>query len=139
MHLAIITSDRWYRYVNTKTVESGLVGIAYDPVPFVPGMGADHFGHLLILPDDTTAIAYIGLDAQDRFSPLNVKGFKAHSMVHAKGSPYPGYMDRIDALMKTYRNGTYPIETTGFHPGSLCVRQIIILAVHSHTLARREM
>lgn len=120
----LITSDRWYRYVNTKKVESGLVGIAYDPVPFSPGIGADSWGHMILLSDDTSGVAYIGLDIQDHFGPLNVKGFEAHFMVHHNGSSYPGYLDRIEAIMSAYANGTYPVVTTGYIAGSLCVSKI---------------
>ena len=38
------TSERWYRWVNTKDSEALSTGLTYDPVPFVPGMGADFFG-----------------------------------------------------------------------------------------------
>jgi Lipase (class 3) len=117
----LITSDRWYRYVNTKNVQSGLVGIAYDPVPFAPSLGADHFGHMLLLSEDPIDVAYIGLDVQDSFSPLNVNGFESHSMVHANGSAYPGYLDRIDAIVLSYGNVSYPVNPSGYTSGSLCV------------------
>jgi predicted lipase len=35
----LITSSRWYRYVNTKAAEVLSIGIVYDPVPFAPNMG----------------------------------------------------------------------------------------------------
>jgi Lipase (class 3) len=117
----LITSDRWYRYVNTKNVESGLVGISYDPVPFAPGLGADQFGHMLMLSDDPIDMAYIGLDSQDSFSPLNVNGFEAHSMVHEVGSNYSGYLDRIQRIVSSYSNVTYPVNPSGYSSGSLCV------------------
>jgi hypothetical protein len=37
-HCPLVTSDRWYRYVNTESVQAGTVGIAYDPVPFFPAL-----------------------------------------------------------------------------------------------------
>lgn len=75
----LITSTRWYRFINTK--ETPYVGLTNDPVPFVPGLGADSFGHMILLSNYYTGFAYIGLDAQDFFGPLNVGGFEAHSMV----------------------------------------------------------
>ena len=117
----VITSERWYRFINTKSVEQGVIGITYDPIPFAPSMGIDSWGHMIILSDDKSHVAYIGLDAQDTFGPLNVKGFEAHSMIHANGTTFPGYLDRIETIMKAYENRTYPIVSTGFVATSLCV------------------
>ena len=41
-----VSSARWYRWINTKDSESAvtLTALTYDPVPFVPGLGADFFG-----------------------------------------------------------------------------------------------
>lgn len=122
----LITSDRWYRYVNTKNVMSGLVGITYDPVPFAPGLGADQFGHMIMLSDDPTDVAYIGLDTQDSFSPLNVNGFEAHSMVHAIGSNYSGYYDRLQMIVASYANTSYPVNLSGYSSGSLCVSPFML-------------
>jgi hypothetical protein len=115
----LITSERWFRYVNTKTVEGAVVGISYDPIPFAPSFGVENFGHMILLSDDDTGVAYVGLDVQERFDPLNIHGFEAHSM---EGSEYPGYLDRIKALLHTYENLTFPIAATGYAAGSLCVR-----------------
>ena len=115
----LIASSRWYRYVNTKAAETFRFGIVYDPVPFSPGLGADNFGHMILLSEDNTGVAYIGLDAQDYFGPPNVNGFEAHSMVSANGT-YPGYLDRIEVIMGEYANGTYPVRTSGYIAGSLC-------------------
>ncbi len=89
----------------------------FNVVPFVPGLGADAFGHMILLSNDYTGVAYIGLDAQDFFGPLNVGGFEAHSMVST--TEYPGYLDRLKALMA---NATYPIRTTGYVPNSICTQ-----------------
>lgn len=117
----LITSDRWYRYVNTKSIKSGAVGLAYDAIPFAPVMGVDYWGHLILLSDDTSAVAYIGLDVQDRFSPLDVNGFEAHRMLRRVGSAYPGYLDRVETIITVYANKTYPVVSTGYVSGSLCV------------------
>jgi hypothetical protein len=109
----LVTAGRLFRFVNTKS--SGKLGITYDPVPMSPGLGADLFGHMIVLGDDTSGVAYIGLDAQDFFGPLNVDGFEAHSMVST--TPFPGYLDRIQTLMK---NDKYPIRNNGYVTGSLC-------------------
>lgn len=93
------------------------MGLTYDPVPFVPGLGADAFGHMMLLSNDDSGVAYIGLDAQDFFGPLNVAGFEAHSMKST--TEYPGYLDRLYSLMA---NATYPIRTTGYVAHSYCTQ-----------------
>lgn len=119
---ALVTSSRWYRYVNTKSAKVFTVGIVYDPVPFAPDLGTDDYGHMIMLSDDYTGVAYIGLDAQDQFGPLNINGFEAHSMVSKNGT-YPGYLDRLKAVSTaeiTDRKSVFPVRTTGYIPGSLC-------------------
>jgi hypothetical protein len=117
----MITSERWYRWVNTKDLNALARGIVYDPVPFAPGLGADNFGHMILLGGaDSSGVAYIGLDAQDAFG-ISAAGIDAHNMRAAEGSLFPGYLDRIDAIMEAYaKNGTYPIRTNGYLAGSLC-------------------
>jgi len=123
----LITSERWYRFVNTKAVASGLIGVAYDPIPFAPSMGVENWGHMILLNDDTEHVAYIGLDSQVQFSPLNIHGFEAHSMVNDASNGtvvHPGYLDRINAIIKTYDTRSedkYPVTTIGYSAGSLCV------------------
>jgi len=109
----LITSERMYRFVNTKDTEN--FGIAYDPVPMAPGLGADHLGNMIVLSSDTSGVAFIGLDAQDFLNPFTI-GVDAHNM-RSKSSEYPGYEDRIQALMA---NNSYPIRNNGYVAGSLC-------------------
>mmetsp|Transcript_14406 Transcript_14406/g.20293 ORF Transcript_14406/g.20293 Transcript_14406/m.20293 type:complete len:514 (+) Transcript_14406:48-1589(+) len=109
-----ISSERFYRFINS---EGHARGIEYDPVPFLPGFGADAFGHTMILSDDFTGVAYVGLDAQDYFSPLDVTA-AAHSMRGTEEDP--GYLDRLNTLMDTRNNNTYPIRNDGYVAGSLC-------------------
>lgn len=119
---ALITSSRWYRYINTKSAKVFTVGIVYDPVPFAPDLGTDDFGHMIMLSDDDSGVAYIGLDAQDQFGPLNVAGFEAHSMVSLNGT-YPGYLDRLNAISLPndhHPNVSFPIRTSGYIAHSLC-------------------
>jgi hypothetical protein len=99
----LLTSERIYRFVNTKVTD---LGIAYDPVPMAPGLGADHFGNMIILSDDSTGVALIGLDANEYFHPF-FNGVDAHYMRGDTASP--GYADRIDSLMGP--DATYPIRT----------------------------
>lgn len=80
-----------------------------------PGLGADHFGNMIILSHDSSGVAYIGLDAQDYLHPYSV-GVEAHFML-GLDTPYPGYQDRIEALMA---GGHYPIRDNGYVAGSLC-------------------
>lgn len=124
----LITSERWYRFINTKASSTRAIGIVYDPVPFVPGLGADHFGNAILLSsEDSSGVAYMGLDAQEAFGPLNINGFEAHSMsANASAEDYtPGYLDQIGALLEYYAtNQTYPVRTTGYKIGSLCSQDI---------------
>jgi hypothetical protein len=116
----LITSERYYRYVNSKDSVAGrMSGISYDPVPFSPGSGMDSFGHMILLSSDSTSVAYIGLDAQDFFGPLDVLA-QAHLMVGGDDAP-PGYLDRIKAIIQEYsENRSYPVSTSGYVLGSLC-------------------
>ena len=91
-------------------------GIVYDPVPFVNNFAADNFGHTILLSEDDTGIAYIGLDVEDFFLTPNVYGFQSHSL-RSRGSDYPGYLDRIDSLIQY---GQFPVRTSGYKSGSLC-------------------
>jgi len=110
-----ISSQRWYRYVNT--IEKEMLGssISYDPVPFLPGFGSIIYGHFIILGADDKHVAYIGLDSTENFFPRDIAGAKSHSM---KGTDEnPGYLKRIQNLMK---NPTYPIPSQGFAAPNFC-------------------
>jgi len=112
----IISSQRWFRYVNTVESLTGRFGIAYDPIPFAPGFGTVVFGQFIILGADTHDVAYIGLDSTKSFSPLNMKGGTAHFM---KGTERrPGYLDRINTLIDNAKS--YPISTKGFLSPNYC-------------------
>jgi len=96
-------------------------GISYDPVPFVPGLGDDFFGHRIILSNDDTGVAYIGLNSQDHFASFDVEHFEAHSMFATEESPYPGYADRIRKIVSLHGGRElYPIRSNGFLGGSSC-------------------
>ena len=109
----MVPSDRWYRFINSKSTHT--VGITYDPISFVPGLGADSFGHMMLLGEDSSSLAYIGQDAQDFFGPLDVLA-EAHSMVGT--AEHPGYLKRVQGLLKTKK--AFPIKVDGYADGSLC-------------------
>lgn len=111
-----VSSHRWYRYVNTKESELGDIGVSYDPVAFAPGLGTIVYGHFIILGADEKRVAYIGLDSTSAFSPLNLNGFQAHSMVGTE--QYPGYLDRISTLISNA--DSYPISSQGFAAANFC-------------------
>jgi hypothetical protein len=95
-------------------------GISYDPVPFLAVDGMDSFGHMIILSSDNTGVAYIGLDAQDSFGPLDINA-DAHAMLNRDDPAPSGYLDRINAIMEEYSdNEPYLVRTSGYLSGSLC-------------------
>jgi pimeloyl-ACP methyl ester carboxylesterase len=135
----MITSSRWFRYVNTAgggggtndatadddgVFSTGTAGIAYDIVPFVPELGsAAHFGHMIVLGNDPTGVVYVGLDAQTSFYPVSVR---AHGIATDLGSDSaPGYLDRIQALQRYYDSqAPYPVRQTGYGAGSVCTQDV---------------
>lgn len=112
----VVSAERWYRYVNTVVSETGIYGISYDPVPFAPGLGTIVYGQLIILGEDSKEVAYIGANSEKSFSPLNVKGATAHSMVGTEASP--GYHDRIKTLVD--HAASFPIPVTGWAAPNYC-------------------
>jgi hypothetical protein len=70
-----------------------------------------------MLGEDPTGVAYIGLDANDSFGPMNL-AFYAHSMEAPPDVPFPGYMDRLQALMENA--ASFPIRANGFADNTLC-------------------
>lgn len=116
----IISPERWYRYVNTVDSGPGNVVIAYDPIPFSPNAGDIVYGQLIILSADTQDVAYIGLDSTKDFTPLDADGVLSHRMVGTE--EFPGYLNRIDALMDNAES--YPIPATGFRSPNFCTDDI---------------
>eukprot|EP00560_Eucampia_antarctica_P006333 CAMPEP_0197823356 /NCGR_PEP_ID=MMETSP1437-20131217/695_1 /TAXON_ID=49252 ORGANISM="Eucampia antarctica, Strain CCMP1452" /NCGR_SAMPLE_ID=MMETSP1437 /ASSEMBLY_ACC=CAM_ASM_001096 /LENGTH=492 /DNA_ID=CAMNT_0043422483 /DNA_START=54 /DNA_END=1532 /DNA_ORIENTATION=- len=115
-----VSSERWYRFVNTKETEYSDIGISYDPVPFAPGFGTVVFGHFIILGADKKHVAYVGLNSTDSFSPLNIAGAESHSMVGTE--EYPGYLDRIQALISNATS--FPIPAQGFSAPHFCTKDV---------------
>lgn len=144
-----MASERWYRWVNTKSDKR--LGITYDPVPFSPGLGTECWGHFLVLGEDKEGVAYLGLDDHTTLGPFDPQ-VAAHSMVASSNdTDTMGYIDRIALLMEHSANTTLsklkkaakkvkessraipdidspdvpvgiskPIPTDGFEAGSLC-------------------
>lgn len=104
-------TDRWYRYINSGI--SNLFGRVYDPVPFLPGLGASGYGHLILLSEDTSGVAYFGLDSQDSFLPWDLS-VDTHRM--------RAYYERIEALVDGTPRKEYPLDVTGFGGGTVCTK-----------------
>jgi pimeloyl-ACP methyl ester carboxylesterase len=139
---ALVNSSRFYRFTNSRTErkEVGRLGlldhvvfrgndIVYDPVPAAP-YAIDHVGHQILLGDDPTGVAYIGLDSDVKFRPLDVAGLlenrSASSHLLWTSS---GYRNRIRALVHAYSRHSgsqrsFPVRSSGFSPGTLCTQNI---------------
>lgn len=99
-----MASERWYRWVNTKS--DNRLGITYDPVPFSPGFGTECWGHFLVLGEDTRGVAYLGLDDHTSLGPIDPQ-VAAHSMLGpSNDTSTMGYIDRISALVEYSANTT---------------------------------
>ena len=101
-----MASDRWYRWVNTKSDKR--LGITYDPVSFSPGFGTECWGHFLVLGEDTGGVAYLGLDNHTSLEPFDPQ-VAAHSMLASSNDTATmGYIDRIALLVEYSANTTLP-------------------------------
>ena len=116
----LIRSERAYRYVNSLLLvndeDDEPPQIAYDPVPLLPalGQGRGHYGHYLLLGDDTKAVKFLGLDDDDSgFAPGAQLSAVPHSMA---GEDY-SYETRVIAL---FENGVFPVSADGFSGGVPC-------------------
>lgn len=117
----LLQTHRWIRLVNS--ISTGRLfdnPIEYDGA--VGPWGADLFGHHVILSNDPTSVAYIGLDSQEYFRPV---AFPAHAM--GVDTPLVGYWDRILAIQEAYSSSTeldYPVRLNGYRDGFPCSRDI---------------
>ena len=100
-----MTSERWYRWVNTRNDDK--LGVVYDPVPFAPGLGTECWGHFLILGGDAAhGVAYLGLDDHRSMFPGDPTA-GAHTMeALPEDNVTKGYVDRIAALIEFNFNKT---------------------------------
>eukprot|EP00549_Striatella_unipunctata_P004467 CAMPEP_0118717484 /NCGR_PEP_ID=MMETSP0800-20121206/28189_1 /TAXON_ID=210618 ORGANISM="Striatella unipunctata, Strain CCMP2910" /NCGR_SAMPLE_ID=MMETSP0800 /ASSEMBLY_ACC=CAM_ASM_000638 /LENGTH=514 /DNA_ID=CAMNT_0006624235 /DNA_START=232 /DNA_END=1773 /DNA_ORIENTATION=+ len=111
-----IINNNYYRYINTLSDDS--FGLLYDPVPFTSDFGADHFGHEIVLGDDTENVAYFGNNhGEELLSPqpaLHQQGWFYFDVL--EGSlPVHGmveYRDRLHALLMTAASSSSLLNTT---------------------------
>lgn len=122
----MLSAERFLRFVNTQEESNHDVdgrggsggGITYDPVPFIQGLGADNFGYMILVGQDSQRVASVGLATRTVDVHPNIPfGLQAHSMV--KNHAIPGYLDRLVNL-KTNHQGSFPIPTNGFENGAMC-------------------
>jgi hypothetical protein len=107
-----------YRFENSR---AGWFGPTYDPVPTTP-YEAGHIGHQIMLSDDSTGVAYIGLDSEQTFWPLDFdKGFASHRLEPQK----VGYNARIQNLVRSYSSQTEGnVRSNGFVAGTRCSQNV---------------
>lgn len=115
---SLVNASHAYRWVNTMVFEeddSDTTNLYYDIVPFLPQQPrTNHFGHYLLVSDDTSGVAYLGLNANDVFFP---RQFAVHAMRTVNQT---GYHDRFDALLQHVQDTASPLRWTGFVDGSYC-------------------
>mmetsp|Transcript_12056 Transcript_12056/g.16091 ORF Transcript_12056/g.16091 Transcript_12056/m.16091 type:complete len:446 (-) Transcript_12056:71-1408(-) len=104
-----ISSERYYRWVNSRVDDDDIV---YDPVTQLPGLGTEHLGHGIILGEGTN-LAYIGIDNNEGFSPLDLSGVAHHKTI---------YLDKISAIISATTE--YPISAVGFPSMEFCSKDI---------------
>lgn len=127
-----IDSSRWYRFINTG-VCSGIGGIlvrrvVYDWSVFRSAPGDEiPYGHMILLSDDDTGVAYLGLDARMEFSSrIRLLFATSHILRERRLCSIPGYIDRLKALLSQYSDGglSYPIRGTGYKIGTYCTKDV---------------
>jgi pimeloyl-ACP methyl ester carboxylesterase len=113
MPCSVVSSQRWYNFINSGAGGSGLI---YDLITLSPGLGADYIGRTFLLSDDDTGAAYVGINTiGDIWMGPHDKDL--HSLYSRPGNPYPGYLDRIEALLL---RGDDPVRTGGIVTGGSC-------------------
>jgi hypothetical protein len=117
-------------YLVLSSSKEGDIG--FDPVVFLPApvSRSVHYGHFILLGEDTTAAKYLGLDQNYTFAPSffdRQNEIAAHSIA---GESY-SYETRIQALLNTGLGGSntttnttnFPISTDGYVNGVACDRE----------------
>lgn len=117
-----IPSERFYRYVNSMKETDEDDEMAFDPVPFVPTPLSQsvHYGHGILLGEDSGSVKYLGIDEDADFVPSvfdRRNEDDAHSI--GKDTEY-GYDGRVKALLSNSAN--LSISTDGFSDGLFCDR-----------------
>ena len=108
----VLDGNRIYRYENSRI---GRSGTTYDPVPYLP-YKASQYGHQIMLGDDMTRVAYIGLSTGIEFDPWDGDNFFA---THRLTSESVGYLSRIDSLVAANTNVAV-VPSSGFQDGTAC-------------------
>ena len=106
---SLINAARHYRYINTgeKTLFARK-GLAFDLVPMTPGTGSDHFGHAILLGQDTDSVAMLGINNDNNLLPAGP------TSVHSVTS----YQHKLRSMS----NLGVPIKTTGFSMNRRCTK-----------------
>lgn len=114
----LVDSANVYRFENSR---AGNNGLTYDPVPYVP-YEAQHWGHQIMLGEDASGVAYIGLDSEIDFTPWD---FANAFATHRLDSAFVGYRYRIQSIVdeNTY-TGTPNVRTSGFQNGYVCSQSV---------------
>ena len=119
-----VPSSRFYRYVNTRIERDGDLGI--DPVPFSPTIVSKsvHYGHMIMVGDDDTAVKYLAFDGDyDIFPGFGDKDVAAHTMgIEDSEQSYEGRL-RALLLEQEGAGGGLPVATGGFQDGTECDRE----------------
>jgi Lipase (class 3) len=105
MPCSIVSSERWYNFINSSAGGSGL---AYDLITLAPGVGADYVGRTFLLSDDNTGAAYVGINTIGDIW-MGPHDSDLHRLT--------GYLDRIEALLL---HGDDPVRTSGIVIGGNC-------------------
>jgi hypothetical protein len=100
-----------YRFANSR---AGLCGPTYDPVPGLSNR-ARHIGHQIMLSDDATGVAYIGLDSETTYSPFDVANGFAVDV---------GYIARIQGLVRPHSSHEGNVRSNGFTEGTSCSQDV---------------
>jgi hypothetical protein len=121
-----------YRFQNSRT---GIFGPTYDPVPSLDNP-ARHLGHQIMLSDDDTGVAYIGLDTETTFSPWDLADRFA---THRLDPENVGYIARIQNLIRTHgANNPDNLRSNGFTDGTRCSEDVECTSGSCHRKRRQE-
>jgi Lipase (class 3) len=113
---ALVDEERTFRFENSRV---GRRGTTYDPVPYLP-YSARHYGHQIMLGEDSTGVAYIGQSAEIEFEPWDSENFFA---THRLTSENVGYIHRIDSLVNANRDVSF-VRASGFIDGTVCSKSV---------------
>jgi hypothetical protein len=97
----------------------GAFGSTTPPVPFTPGLGADSFGHLILLSSDTTELLILVLMPRTLFIPSISRPRRTPGSGRLVALPHFGPYQGDYAVL---RNQTYPVRTS-IRRGNLCARR----------------